>query len=160
MRIKYHFWRVFFPLSFFPFFFFSHSRPRTMTLSPSPVGIPISWKPHEFPPGQPALWGGCVCLCLCWAQCYCGRNFSRAGAETAGAENCSWSQLTSPGRGWLSHSPSLLLHPVWPKRIFLNKCISCAVQRAPAKSMFCCLEILENKEHLVGRTQYKQRHEN
>lgn len=33
---------------FFPFFFF-HSRPRTMKLSPSPVGSLISWKPHGFP---------------------------------------------------------------------------------------------------------------
>lgn len=142
-----------------------------MELSPSPVGSLISWKPHGFLPGQPALLECCSCLCLSWAQCCSGRISSRAGSEgavTARADNFSWPRFTSSGRWWLSHSScSILLHPILrPKRIFLNKCtfgswssLVCSAG-GPAKSMFCCLEILENKEHFVGRTQYKQRHEN
>lgn len=77
------------------FFFFPFKAENNEVVCPSPVGSLIAWKPHEFPPGQPALWDGCLCLSLSWAQCCSGRTSSRAWSEgtvAARADNCSWLQ--------------------------------------------------------------------
>lgn len=153
--------------SFIISFFFPFKAKNNASVCPSPVGSLIAWKPHEFPPGQPALWDGCLCLSLSWARCCSGRTSSRAGsggAATARAENCPWPQEDHDLATLLVPSYSILCYDpresLWTNAPLAAGAAWCAVHGAPAKSMFCCLEILGNEEYLVGRAQYKQRHEN